>query len=66
MPIVIKWPTGARVNEVAQGFKEFAGIENVIGAIDGSHIPILGQGEHNDAYINREHRKRKLVELHIA
>jgi len=54
LPHVIKWPSGNRLGEVMEGFKSYNNLENVIGAIDGTHIPILSQGENNDAYINRK------------
>ena len=54
LPHVIKWPSGNRLREVMEGFKLLKNFENVIGAIDGTHIPILGQGQNNDAYINRK------------
>ena len=38
-----------------------ARFKKVIGAIDGSHIPIQGQGEHNEAYINRKGFPRKEI-----
>jgi len=40
------------LEEVMRGFKLFNNLENVIRAIVGTHIPILGHGENNDAYIN--------------
>ncbi|XP_066935518.1 putative nuclease HARBI1 [Clytia hemisphaerica] len=51
---MIKWPTGREAEEVMRGFRAFRGMENVIGAIDGSHIPIMGQGEETKSYINRK------------
>ena len=51
---LISWPTGSRVKEVIGGFKEYKGMDNVIGAIDGTHIPIIGQKKHNENYINRK------------
>ena len=50
----ITWPTGSRVNTIVSTFKRMAGFVKDIGAIDRSHIPIQGQGEHNEAYINRK------------
>jgi hypothetical protein len=54
----IKWPTGQLMQEVIEGFapSEFRRrIPNVIGAIDGSHIPIQRpQIEYHQRYINRK------------
>ena len=36
----IKWPTGNRYEDVMAGFEEKHGIPGVVGAIDGTHIPI--------------------------
>lgn len=54
LPGNIIWPTGNRVKEISDGFELFKGIAGVIGAIDGTHIPIMGQGEFNVNYINRK------------
>ncbi|CAG8576222.1 4179_t:CDS:2 [Paraglomus occultum] len=54
----IKWPTDQSMQEVVEGFAppEFRNpIPNVIGAIDGSHIPIQRpQVEYHQRYINRK------------
>ena len=50
----IKWPTGAAAAEVMANFKQKKGIPGVIGAIDGSHIPITAPSENQDEYINRK------------
>jgi len=54
----IKWPTDQSMQEVVEGFAppEFRKrIPNVIGAIDGSHIPIQRpQVEYHQRYINRK------------
>ncbi|KYN08010.1 Putative nuclease HARBI1 [Cyphomyrmex costatus] len=36
----IKWPTGDQLNKVKQRFSEIGYLPDVIGAIDGCHIPI--------------------------
>ena len=36
------------------GFESMKGIKNVIGAIDGTHIPISGRALCNENYINRK------------
>ena len=37
---VIEWPRGERATHVKQSFQQIAGLPNVLGAIDGSYIPI--------------------------
>lgn len=36
----IKWPVNDRLNEVKHRFSEIGSLPDVIGAIDGTHIPI--------------------------
>ena len=62
MPDLIKWPSSRRLVEVKQGFKLFRGMDNVIGAIHGIHIAIMGQEEHNENYINRKHYASVLLQ----
>ena len=35
---LVKWPTGEAKQNTNEGFKNIGGMENVIGAINGSHI----------------------------
>ena len=44
----IKWPTGAAAAEVMANFEQKKGIPGVIGAIDGSHIPIKAPSENQE------------------
>lgn len=37
---IIKWPSVTRMSTVTEKFKRIAGLEHVLGAIDGSHIEI--------------------------
>ena len=50
---LIAWPMGNRSKEV-MCFQETAWNENVIGAIDGSHIAIKAPREHQTDYIKRK------------
>ena len=50
----IKWPTKSYRHRVVQGFREFNGIDGVIGAIDGTHIPISAPKLYGENYINRK------------
>ena len=40
MPSVIQWPRGVKIQETSNAFGEISGFLNVLGAVDGSHIPI--------------------------
>lgn len=53
--MVISWPSSAHAIEVVnQGFQWYAGLQGVLGAINGSHMPIKAPGRDQDAYINRK------------
>lgn len=52
----IKFPTcPAQVSEKIQGFREKSTFPNVVGAIDGTHIPIRAPKENHEDYFNRKH-----------
>ena len=51
---VIKWPSSSRAVEVMEGFEEHNRVPAVIGAIDGSHIPIKAPREYSENYISRK------------
>ncbi|XP_018406610.1 PREDICTED: putative nuclease HARBI1 [Cyphomyrmex costatus] len=53
-PVVIKWPTGERLNEVWTGFESTSGFPKVIGAIDGTHINIPAPRGNPESYVNRK------------
>lgn len=50
----IRWPSGNKVKETMAKFKRRQGFMNVIGAIDGSHIPICAPAKQQAAYCNRK------------
>lgn len=50
----IVWPTENQLPELATEFLRKTNMPGVIGAIDGTHIPIPGPSDHRDAYINRK------------
>ncbi|KAL6420925.1 hypothetical protein ACFW04_013808 [Cataglyphis niger] len=52
-PNIIKWPHG-EVVIIKEKFKSFAGIENVIGAIDGTYIPIKTPKEDAEVFNTRK------------
>ena len=51
----IKWPTNANVNKTKADFYDVAGFPNVLGAVDGTHIPIQAPHEDEASYVNRKH-----------
>ncbi|XP_012528095.1 putative nuclease HARBI1 [Monomorium pharaonis] len=53
-PIIIKWLSDERVNEVWAGFENTSGFPKVIGAIDGTHINIPAPRKDPECYINRK------------
>ena len=50
----IKWPVGENVFNIVKGFKDLKNFPGVIGAIDGSHIPIKTPTHCPENYINRK------------
>ena len=50
----IKIPTGQKAQEVMEAFEEKKGYLGVIGAIDGTHIPIKATKQNHEQYINRK------------
>lgn len=54
-PMIIKWPTSERVNEIwAGGFENMSGFPKVIEAIDGTHINIPAPKNNPECYVNRK------------
>ncbi|KAL1454547.1 hypothetical protein WDU94_010778 [Cyamophila willieti] len=51
---LIKWPTEVDAAVISAKFKAIAGFPNVIGAIDGSHIPSKVREDIADDYLNRK------------
>ena len=54
MKELICWPTGSRIKAISDAFAAMKGLEDAIGAIDGSHIPISGRGKFKENYLNRK------------
>ena len=55
MAQVIQWPRGdAKLRETTIGYSQVSEFQGVIGAIDGSHIPIKAPSKHAPAYYNRK------------
>lgn len=48
----IRWPTGEESRELKQKFYSIAGFPHVIGALDGTHIPIHKPQNNNYVFIN--------------
>ena len=50
----ISWPSPSIMDRYAQEFEELQGIPYVVGAVDGSHIPIIAPRLHAPDYYNRK------------
>ncbi len=54
LPRYVQMPTDGRLREVIDGFKSRWGFPQVVGAIDGSHIPIIRPSDSATDYYNRK------------
>ena len=54
LPQLISWPEKTEYSQIAEGFAQRAGFPGVIGAIDGTYVPITGPTEFRDSYICRK------------
>lgn len=53
--LIINFPeTVDKQNHVKQKFHQIAGLESVLGAVDGTHVPILSPKENEYTYVNRK------------
>ena len=50
----ITWPTASDCQRIAAEFESVSSIPNVVGCIDGTHIPIRAPGADRDSYISRK------------
>ncbi|XP_071947392.1 uncharacterized protein [Antedon mediterranea] len=53
-PVYIVWPEGQRLAETVHSFRQFLGFPQCVGAIDGSHIPIIAPHDRPNDYYNRK------------
>lgn len=53
-PNIISWPTFDKIPDVIQGFHRISGVNNVVGAIDGTFIPIKAPVVDPEVYIPRK------------
>ncbi|CAL1687638.1 unnamed protein product [Lasius platythorax] len=53
-PEIIFWPNIEQRQRIALSFQASAGIEGIVGAIDGTYIPIKAPSANPDVYINRK------------
>ena len=58
----IKFPPLNELRNVVNSFSEKTKIPNVVGAIDGSHIPIKAPTVNKECYFNRKHRYSILLQ----
>lgn len=54
LPALVKWPSGMKVQETVDKFFQHKGFPGVLGAIDGSHIPIKTPKVDGEQYYNRK------------
>ena len=50
----IKFPTGQKAQAVMEAFERKRGFPGILGAIDGTHIPIKAPNHNHEQYINRK------------
>lgn len=51
----IKWPqTPEKLNSIKNGFYQKAGFPNVVGCIDGTHVPIQAPVDDEPSFVNRK------------
>ena len=53
-PQYIQFPTGEMLTRTVQGFEQIWKVPQCVGAIDGSHIPILAPANNHTDYYNRK------------
>lgn len=51
---IISWPSVEERMEIQQGFRSAAGLNKVIGAVDGTFVPIKAPKEDSEVYITRK------------
>ena len=54
LPQYVFIPQGDKLREIVEGFETYWGFPQAVGAIDGSHIPIIRPDESASDYYNRE------------
>ena len=52
--VFIRWPSPSQMQAISENFEALHGIPYVVGAIDGSHIPIIAPEEHDADYYCRK------------
>ena len=53
-PQYIKWPSPDEFVKIATAFEEKHGIPNIVGCIDGTHVPPKAPANDRDSYVNRK------------
>ena len=60
LPQVLRWPTEDELQEIRAGFAAFGIGNNIIGAIDCTHVGVRPPKVHSNSYLNRK-RHRSIV-----
>jgi hypothetical protein len=53
-PTIIIWPTGDRRMAIKRKFRKMAGVDNVIGVVDGTFVPIKAPLQNPESYVTRK------------
>ncbi|MCO5595739.1 hypothetical protein L7F22_049786 [Adiantum nelumboides] len=64
--LYIKWPSLERMQSLAREFEAIQGIPYVIGAMDGSHIPIIAPRAQHEDYFNRKGFHSIILQMTVA
>lgn len=51
---VINWPTGERLRQVKEKYQRIGGLQNVVGSVDGTFVPIKAPKTDPQSYITRK------------
>ncbi|KAI5067475.1 hypothetical protein GOP47_0018003 [Adiantum capillus-veneris] len=62
----IRWPSSSRLAILAREFEDARGIPFVVGAIDGSHIPIIAPRDKHVDYFNQKGFHSILLQLTLS
>jgi len=50
----VRWPDAEEKERIKLQWEDFTGFKNIIGAVDGTHIQILGNGKYKAGYTSRK------------
>jgi hypothetical protein len=53
-PLYVRWPEDDQCKKIASAFESMSGFPNVVGCIDGTHVPVKAPYADRDSFINRK------------